>query len=94
MTRFYYDHEIVDQLLTKNEIFNDKDREELKSLPEDKLDKFHDKFGKKIRNLYSFYNVQNPNTFEYKTEKMIKHPTDLSFEIIVSVWKKMKNNHE
>lgn len=94
MTRFYYDHEIVEQLLNENQIFTNKDREELKNLPEENLDDFHERFGRQIRNFYSFYNVQNPNTFEYKTEKMIKQPFDLSFEIIVAAWEKLKENKQ
>ena len=91
MAQFFYEEEIVEQLLTTNEVFSNKDREELKRITEnDDMDKFHDKFGKQIRNVYSLYNVQNPICFEFKTEKMIKSPLDASFDIIVKVWEKLE----
>lgn len=89
MAQFFYQDQIVEQLLTTNEVFSSKDREELKRITEnDDMDRFHDKFGKQIRNMYSLYNVQNPNTFNYDG-KMIKLPVDASFDIIVSVWEEL-----
>jgi len=90
MAQFFYEEEIVEQLLTTNEVFSNKDREELKRITEnDDMDKFHDKFGKQIRSKYNLYNVQNPICFEFNTEKMIKDPKDASFDIIVRVWEKL-----
>ena len=94
MTAFYHEEEIVQQLLTTNEVFSDKDRADLKKITEDDdMEKFHEKFGKQIRNFYNFWNVQNTLCFEYKTEKMIKQPSELSFDIIVSVWEKLNENN-
>ena len=93
MTVFYRYDEIVEQLLTTNEIFSDKDRTDLKKITDDDdMERFHEKFGKQIRNMYSLYNVQNPNTFNYDG-KMIKLPVDASFDIIVSVWEKLQVNN-
>ena len=92
MTKFYYDYEIVEQLLTTNNILTDKDRASLKNMSEEDFNAFHEKFGKEVRNVYSLWNMSNPNTFEFKTEKMIKHPSDVSFDILEKVWQEINKN--
>ena len=95
MSAFLYDHEIVEKLLTTNEVLNKKDREELRKVTDESgLKKFHDKFGKEIRNVYSLWNTHNPNTFEFKTEKMIKQPSEVSYEVIVKTWEKLNETNE
>ena len=87
--RFYYDYEIIEFLLTNNDIFTDVDREELKNLPEEKVEDFHKKFGGKIENFYNLWNTQNQNCFEYGTGKMKIHPHDMSLELIGRAWEKL-----
>ena len=94
MSKFYYDHEIVELLLKEDNILSKKDKEKIKKSEESGLKKLHDEFGKLIRNEFSFWNTSNPNLFEYKTEKMIKQPSELSLEIITSVWKKLNEENE
>ena len=88
--RFFYDYEIIEFLLTNNDIFTDADREELKNLPEEKVEDFHKRFQKNICNLYDFWNVYNLNCFEFGGNgKVIKHPFELSLEIIGRAWEKL-----
>lgn len=89
MTRFLYTHEIIDELLKKDNIISKEEKEKMKSLEEEDLIQYKGSIVKELTNYYSLWNVFNQNTFEYKTEKMIIHPTELGYQILIEVWKKL-----
>ena len=90
MSKFYYDHEIVELLLTEDNILTKKDKDKIKNTEESCLKDLNDEFGKTIRNEFSLYHMQNPNTFSYEG-KMLFSPSEISFKIINELWIKLQD---
>ena len=65
---FLYKYEIIENILKKQDGFIQKDLIEIHKASDVELQNINKTLGKKIRSIYSLWNVRNPNCFEYKTE--------------------------
>lgn len=87
---FVYKYEIVQNILKKYDGVKQKDLDKIRDASDEDLIEINKSIGNKIRNLYSLWNVKNPNCFEYKTERMIIHPSDFTLEVLKEVREKLR----
>lgn len=88
---FAYKYEIVMNILNKHDGITQEDLDTIIESADEELLELNKTLGAKIRNLYSLWNVKNLNCFEFKTEKMIIHPNDFTFEVLKEVRDRMNN---
>jgi hypothetical protein len=82
-------YEIVKNILDKLDGITDEDLENIKNADDEGIKKINLDLGKKIRNIYELWNFNNTNCFEYKTQKLMKHPSDFTIEILNEVREKL-----
>jgi len=91
---FVYKYEIVYNILKKYDGITQGDLDNIRDASDEDLIELNKTFGNRIRNLYSLWNMKNPNCFEYKTEKMIIHPIDFTLEVFKEVREKLNENND
>lgn len=91
---FAYKYEIVMNILSKYDGITQKDLDKIRDSSDEELIEINKILGNKIRNLYSIWNVKNLNCFEFKTEKLLIHPNDFTFEVLKEVREKLNQEEE
>jgi hypothetical protein len=89
MTKFFYEHEIIDHIISEELIMSNEEKEGMIDMSEKELDKLCEKYWGNVAITYNLWNMRNQICFEYKTEKMLVHPKDKSIEIIKKVYNKL-----
>lgn len=82
-------YEIVKNIIDKIDGLTDNDLEEIKNADDNKLKEINSNLGKRIRNIYELWNFNNTNCFEYKTQKLIVHPSDFTLDVFKEVREKL-----
>jgi hypothetical protein len=92
---FVYRYEIIENIINKNDVVSKKDKSEIaKANTEEDLKKLNQTIGKNIRNFYSLWNMNNPNIFEYGTQKMLIHPNDFTLEVLKEIKEKLNEKEQ